>query len=65
MEHLYNAPHSMRALGCIYSHRGFSDLCGCHCGSACLKEGEAKARHTPVSDLGSISPLVQKTSARV
>lgn len=59
--HFYNAPYSVRALCCIYSRSGFSGLCGCHCNSACLKEGEANARHTP--DPGGISPSVQKINA--
>lgn len=65
IEHLYNAPSSMRPPGCIYSHSGFSGLCGCHCDSVCLKEEEANARHTPVSDSGGISPSVQKTNAQI
>lgn len=61
IEHLCNALYPIRVLGCIYSRSGFSGLCGCHCDSACLKEGEANARHIP--DPGGISPSVQKTNA--
>lgn len=60
IEHLCNAPYFAKALGCIYSHSGFSGLCGCHCDSVCLKEGRANARHMP--DSGGIAPPMLKTS---